>query len=68
MPVKDHMVAFKSSNTSFKPKKHQINEVLSLTIVESAWNSWESGYQLHLKIIMFEKKFSCLEWNEPSKD
>jgi hypothetical protein len=62
------MVAFRSTNTSFKPEKHYINDVRYLIIVESTRNSAKSGYKLHSTVINFEEKLSSFKWYEPLKN
>jgi hypothetical protein len=68
MPVKDHINAFRSTKTSFKPNKTLIEDVANMIILERKAYFAEGRSKLHKELIKFEKKPSDFERYESSKN
>ena len=68
MPVKDHINAFRSTKTSFKPNKTLIEDVNNIIILERKGHSTKSRSQLYKEFLKFEEKLSRLKRYEPPKN
>lgn len=68
MPVKDHINAFRSTKTSFKPNKTLIEDVIHIIILERKGHFTKSRFKLHKEFIKFEEKPRRFKRYEPSKN